>query len=110
MRKINVPCVAVLLLAIFALTLTGCGGNKVSLANYDRIKEGMTESEVEGILGKGEEKASSSLNFPGKPGGGKGTVPGIPSSIKVKLWQDGKKAISITFADGKVMNKIQNGL
>ena len=106
--------VAVLFVAVLALSLTGCGGSKITKSNYDKINNGMTEAEVEGILGKGEEKASSGVDVPGKsvniPGGGNVSVPGVSSSAKVKMWQDGMKMISITFSNGKVMAKAQNGL
>jgi len=74
----------------------------------------MTEAEVEAVLGKGEEQASSSVGVPGQsvsiPGAGSVSVPGMSSSAKIVKWQDGMKIITITFSDGKVAGKAQNGL
>jgi hypothetical protein len=74
-------------------------GGKVTKANYDKVKDGMTISEVERILGKGTEQASSNT------GGGN-----LQMSGKVMIWQDGMKSISITFVNDKVMVKAQFGL
>jgi hypothetical protein len=89
----------------FCLALVGCGGSKVSKVNYDKIKDGMTVAEVEGILGKGEEQASVSV--PGASAGGV-SVPGM--SGKNYVWKDGTKVITITFLNDKVSAKAQAGL
>lgn len=86
----------------------------VSIDSYEKIKEGMTETEVEAILGKGKEQASSSVNIPNQsinvPGGGNVSVAGMSSSAKVVNWQDGFKIITVMFSDGKVMSKAHFGL
>ena len=84
--------------------LTGCG-SKVSKDNFDKVKDGMTLSEVEGLLGKGKEQSSASV--PGASAGGV-TIPG--ASAKGMVWQDGNKMISVTFVNDKVMGKAQTGL
>lgn len=61
----------------------------------------MSVSSVEAILGKGESQASSSIDL-GDYGGN--------ISSEVMTWQSGTKVISITFSNGKVMAKAQNGL
>lgn len=61
----------------------------------------MSVSSVEAIFGKGESQASSSIDF-GDYGGN--------ISSEVMTWQSGTKVISITFSNGKVMAKAQNGL
>ena len=38
--------------AAVCVLLFGCG-HKISMSNYEKVKSGMTESEVEAILGKG---------------------------------------------------------
>lgn len=101
------------IVVLFCLLAVGCGG-KLSIGNYEKIKEGMTESEVQAILGIGEEQASSSINIPGQsisvPGGGNVSIKGMSSSAKVVKWESGGKVITITFSDGKVMAKAQFGL
>ena len=85
-----------LLVAILA-GLTGC--SKVSQDNYDKVKSGMTLSEVEGILGKGTEKSGVS-----------GAIGDLSGSAKVMTWGDDKKSITITFANDKVVTKLAEGL
>lgn len=86
----------------------------ISMDSYEKIKEGMTETEVEAILGKGKEQASSSVNIPSQsinvPGGGNVSVAGMSSSAKVVNWQNGFKIITVMFSDGKVMSKAHIGL
>jgi len=87
-------------LAGFAMSLlVGCGGSKVSKDNFDQVKNGMTVAEVEGILGKATDQ-----------GGGGVSLPGVEASAKVMIWQDGDKKISVTFLNGKVTAKVQEGL
>jgi len=88
------------LLAVSLLlgTLAGCS-SKVSKGNYDKIKTGMTLAEVEDILGKGTEKAGIG-----------GAIGDITGSGKVLTWVDGEKKITVTFANDKVVTKVQEGL
>jgi len=88
---------AIISLSIF---LVSCSG-KLNKDNYDKISNGMSVSQVESILGKGESEASSSVDL-GEYGGN--------ISSEVMTWQSGTKVISITFSNGKVMAKAQNGL
>ena len=87
---------------IISLTifLVSCS-SKLNKDNYDKISTGMSVSQVESILGKGESEASSSVDL-GEYGGS--------ISSEVMTWQSGLKVISITFSNGKVMAKAQNGL
>lgn len=82
------------------LFLTSCSG-KLKKENYDKISNDMSVSQVESILGKGESQASSNVDL-GEYGGN--------ISSEVMTWQSGTKVISITFSNGKVMAKAQNGL
>jgi hypothetical protein len=82
------------------LFLSSCSG-KLNKDNYDKISNGMSVSQVVSILGKGESQASSNFDL-GEYGGN--------ISSEVISWQSGTKVISITFTNGKVMAKAQNGL
>ena len=88
------------IVVIFTLILTSCSG-KLNKDNYDKISNDMSVSQVESILGKGESQASSNVDL-GEYGGN--------ISSEVMTWQSGTKVISITFSNGKVMAKAQNGL
>lgn len=61
----------------------------------------MTLKQVELLLGRGESQASSNINL--------GEY-GKNISSEVITWQSGTKVISITFSNGRVMAKAQNGL
>ena len=86
------------LMGMMVLMLGGCGA-KVSKSNYDKIKDGMTVSEVESILGKGTEQA-----------GVAGTLGKLTGSGKIMVWKDGDKTITVTFKDDKVAAKVATGL
>ncbi|HUS92147.1 MAG TPA: hypothetical protein VM695_09880 [Phycisphaerae bacterium] len=89
----------VIVAGLMVSLLAGCGGSKVTKGNFDQIKNGMTVAEVEGVLGKGVEQA-----------GGGVSVGGVDLSGKSMVWKDGTKKIVVTFANGKVMAKVQEGL
>jgi|SRR5665213_56247 len=112
-RESNLPSATFLFVVVSCITLTGCG-SKISKSNYDKIKDRMTEAEVEALLGNGEEQASSNLSLPGAsvgiPGVGGVSIKGISSSTKVMKWQDGNQAITVIFSDGKVTAREQTGL
>jgi hypothetical protein len=80
--------------------IAGCAG-KINKDNYNKISNGMTVSQVESILGKGESQASSNVDL-GEYGGN--------VSSEVITWQHGMNVISITFSNGTVMAKAQSGL
>jgi len=88
------------MLLAFVIFLSSCSG-KINKDNYDKISNGMSISQVELILGKGESQASSSVDL-GEYGGN--------VSSEVITWQKGTNVISITFSNGKVMAKAQSGL
>jgi hypothetical protein len=49
MKQISIA----LLSLVSAVLITGCGsGNKITKENYDKVKEGMTRTEVVSILGE----------------------------------------------------------
>jgi hypothetical protein len=112
-RERYVPIAAALCMAAVCVFTAGCG-SRISKSNYDKIKDGMTEAEVEGLLGKGEEQSAASLNIPGPsvgiPGVGGISFKGISASVKVVKWQAGSQEITVTFSDGKVAGREQTGL
>jgi len=73
------------------------GGADITMAKYEKIKNGMSVSEVEDIVGsKGEETSSSSIGS---------------SSYKSYRWKGEKFSfISVRFKDDKVNSKSQYGL
>ena len=101
-RRVTASSVSALLLA----TAAGCGGG-VSQSSYDKVTTGMTQAQVEAILGTGKEQTSSSMATPPMAVGGM-SVPGM--STKTLTWQDGSKSITVVFKDDKVFTKAESGL
>jgi hypothetical protein len=104
-------------LVVFALTYVfhaGLGGrgcaqdkpeSKVTKANADKIKAGMTLKEVEEILGPGKEAQAS--DFPPARTRIQQRIAQQRQQIldrggKALKWEDGKKVIILVFANGKV--------
>ena len=69
--------------------LIGCGGSKVSEANYKKVTNDMTEAQVKDILGAPTEEKSA-------------------GPAKTSIWKSGNDTISITFMDGKVKMKLSS--
>lgn len=92
-----------LLLSVLAITLGGCE-EKLTDANFDKITVGMTKYQVEKLLGgKGEEQVVSGTSI------GFGGVASSSSSANTRqatyIWRESGKEVSVTFQDGKVVNK-----
>lgn len=88
-----------LLTALLFIAMTGCGGKAITKDNFSKVKSGMTLDDVESILGKGTEQASSNAIFGG-----------ISIDFKSMVWKDENKIIPITFLHDKVHAKSQIGL
>ena len=91
--------VCLLLAGLAAAMLAGCGPSRVSKGNFDKVQNGMSQAEVEKVLGKSTSQA-----------GGGGAVAGITASGKILSWTDGEKKITVTFVNDKVVAKTQSGL
>tara|TARA_B110000285_G_scaffold201061_1_gene235402 strand:+ start:113 stop:481 length:369 start_codon:yes stop_codon:yes gene_type:complete len=101
-KKLNMKkLIQIATVVVFStVILIGCSG-KINKDNYSKISNGMSISQVESVLGKGESQASSSVDL--------GAYGGNVSS-EVITWQSGMKVISITFSNGKVAAKANSGL
>jgi hypothetical protein len=98
--------VGFLLASVFA---SGCGGpSKITKENFDKIKNDMTQKQVEDILGEGTQTAGGGENVAGQFGIDVGTSSG-PSSVEY-TWEKGPKVIKVTFKKGKVASKTSSGL
>ena len=88
--------------------LAGCGKNKVTKENYDKVENGMTLDQVEALLGEGT-KAGDGSNMGAQVGidvtGGAGS-----SSTVEYGWESGKHTITVSFRQGKVVQKRNTGL
>lgn len=83
-----------LMFFFFLMTVTflvfGCSVDKISKENFDRIKTGMTEAEVQAILGPPTESTGVDVNV---------------FSGTTSIWKKGDTVISIQFVNGKVVAK-----
>jgi len=79
-----------LLVGLLIVGLIGCAGSKITKENFDRIKLGMTQEEVQGILGPPTE--ASGLEIPVFSG-------------TMSKWARGDTVISVQFVNGKVVAK-----
>jgi hypothetical protein len=97
--------VRLLVALVMCVAIVGCGGSRLSKSNYDKIKTGMTEAEVDAILGPGD--TDTSIDVADASVGGI-NVPGM--SAANKTWKDGERSIHIGFMNGKVQTKMGEGL
>jgi predicted Zn finger-like uncharacterized protein len=77
----------------------GRGPATVTKANYDAIRVGMSEADVQALLGKPTRTVDVEDPFDDPRGGGKRTT-----LYRKQFWENGKDVIAVTFVDGKVMN------
>jgi DNA-directed RNA polymerase subunit RPC12/RpoP len=90
---------AILVGVVLFLLLRGGG----SLANYDKVKNGMTEKEVVALLGKPTQDSDEAFAMMGaKPP----KIAGMPD-IKALIWQDGEMIVQVSFINGKVQSKVK---
>jgi hypothetical protein len=87
--------------------LTGCAKSKVTKENFEKIKNDMTLEQVEAVLGEGTKMGDASL-MAAQVGvdvtGGAG-----PSSTVDYVWERGNNSITVTFRQGKVVQKRSSG-
>lgn len=110
MNKIHAS-LCFLLVCCLAILSGGCDGgkasqsnSKVSQSNFDKIKDGMTETEVKGILGPPSNETSASVS---RTDPKTGTTAQSTSQMS---WGDGDRSITIDFTDGKVTGRKKQGL
>lgn len=91
--------------ALLVIFFISCGSGKINMENYEKIYTGMSKSEVEAILGKGNSQVSSS--YDGSAFGGSKINTEV---ITYQSSGSGLKIISITYMNDKVEAKVQTGL
>lgn len=98
---------ALMLVAMLAVLQAGCE-SKVTPANYEQIKVGMSFSQVEGILGSGEQETSAGTSIDSS--GLTGTESDEASERQTWIWTDGDSSIVVNFIGGQVVSKNKRGL
>jgi hypothetical protein len=90
-------------LVLLTLSLFGLRGDELTKEKYDQIKVGMNQDDVEDVMG---DAPYSSMNGTVSTGEN-GDVFLEDGELK---WENGGKAITVKFRDGKVASKTQSGL
>jgi len=75
--------------AVLAVWLAGCG-TRITKENFDKIQTGMTQAEVQAILGEPTESSSVDLAL---------------FSGTTSTWRAGDTTIAVQFVNGKVVAK-----
>lgn len=102
----NARFFAALTLALAAGFVGGCE-EKITQENYQAIKPGMALHDVEQILGsKGEAASSSGMSI---SGAGIASGGSTSSRQSVYIWKKGRKEISVTIEEGKVVTSSKAG-
>jgi hypothetical protein len=100
------------LVCAIGLGLGGCGNPKITQANFEKVKEGMTLAQLEEILGEGKkESQGDGSNVAGQFGVDlQGMSPAKTKTGDVYVWESGARKITVYFdLAGKVANKNAKG-
>jgi hypothetical protein len=83
--------------------------DKVTKDNFEKIKNDMTVRQVEEILGEGTRTGGDGANVAGQFGIDVTGGASAPSSGMDYMWESGRKSITVTFKQGKVVQKRSSG-
>ena len=93
--------IRLLLVVAAAAFVAGCG-SKISESNYYRVHYGMTEDEVDDVLGPAHQV--SELTAATSPSSTR------PSLRKIKSWSRGSIVIRVEFEEGHVVRRSADGV
>ena len=94
----------ILTVALLCLSLAACEQKSFS-QKFDQLNNGMSQTEVERIMGKGKKQDVGGVSI-----GASGIAGGASQNSQTTyIWQDGTKEISVTFASGKSVAKGKAG-
>jgi hypothetical protein len=118
MHRGNSSRIGIALAFAAVCVLTAACAGKINQENYGKVAVGMSQPDVEAILGPGTEQASTSVampampNMPNVPGAPAASATPAPSNLttKVLVWRTGGKMITVTMVNDKVFSKAQVGL
>ncbi|MCW5765462.1 MAG: outer membrane protein assembly factor BamE [Phycisphaeraceae bacterium] len=87
-----------------AALLGGCKESKLTRDNLAQVKPGMTLTQVEAILGRGElEPTAEGTSI---SGAGIGSTDGRGKPPKIMVWKEGRTRITVTFQNDKVLDVV----
>ena len=94
------------LLITILLCLSPCGcGSKISEANYYRVQYGMSEEDVEDLLGPSHAESLEAA----APASSSASATTLPARV-VKTWSRGALAIHVAFESGSVTGRSAEGI
>jgi hypothetical protein len=99
----SLNCVRCVVILLICLLLPACQ-SKVTKANYEKVKEGMSLEEVEKILGKGSKETGDGSNVAGQFGIALPSAP-VSGGGDVYTWEGSNSTIRLTFRDGKLAHR-----
>jgi hypothetical protein len=94
---------------VLAPLLCGCG-SKISDANYYRVQYGMTEEEVEDLLGPAHQETVATPSTAHVTTALTSTAPATLPVHKLKSWSRGGLTIRVEFDDGVVTGRSADGI
>jgi hypothetical protein len=94
-------------MACAAMVLVGCESG-LTQENYAKIQKGMTLVEVQKILGSSGEEDSAPTGMTISGGGIGGSSK--ESTDRIYVWKEDGVTVTVTIADGKVVDFRQTGL
>ena len=107
MKSVNVIRLTIVL--ALCLLIPACK-SKVSKTNFEKVKDGMALEEVEKILGKGTKETGDGSNVAGQFGVAMPSTPTVGAGdSSTYTWESSAHTITITFRQGKVVNKRSSG-
>ena len=87
-----------ILIFVFSVALTGCGGGSVTKENVEKVKTDMAKTEVEKVMGgKGADLKKEDFK--------KATDKELPEGETALRWVDDSKYLICTFKEDKVVSK-----
>lgn len=96
------------LVVAICLLLPACIKSKVTKANFDKVKAGMTIEEVQAILGKGTLETGDGSNVAAQFGVALESAPRVGGGETYK-WESGDKTITVVVRQGKVVSTRSSG-
>jgi hypothetical protein len=102
--------------ALFLLCAPGCGSTSVNKSQYDRLRLGMTQREVEDILGNGKAIEASEAerlvkDSLGAPDSEPDQAPDIDASeLRGMRWGSDSKNITVIYRNDRLFRAFHTGL
>lgn len=102
----TLPRLALAALLALSILITGCEKSKVTAENFDKVKVGMSLSEVKALLGKSYEDETPSAGY----NAGNTGLSTSQATENIYVWSSKDLKIILTVKDGKVVQKAKKDI